>query len=85
MPKKLKFKPSITRVKLNPEQAVLICSCYSAGMLRGAPLMYAGNVIGPIHCLGGYKAADQGGKSCVKTVPDGYFMAYNGPPTAASS
>ncbi len=27
MPKK-KFKPVITRVKLNPEQAVLSCECY---------------------------------------------------------
>lgn len=29
MQKKNKFKPLITRVKLNPEQAVLTCSCYS--------------------------------------------------------
>jgi len=27
--KKKKFKPVITRVKLNPEQAVLSCACYS--------------------------------------------------------
>ena len=26
--KKKKFKPVITRVRLNPEQAVLTCSCY---------------------------------------------------------
>ncbi len=31
MPRKPKFKPEITRVKLNPEQAVLSCSCYNAG------------------------------------------------------
>ena len=31
MPKKLKFKPSITRVKLNPEQVVLSCHCFSTG------------------------------------------------------
>ena len=31
MSKKPKFKPVITRVKLNPEQAVLACNCYSAG------------------------------------------------------
>ncbi len=29
MRKKKKFKPVITRVALNPEQAVLSCSCYS--------------------------------------------------------
>ncbi len=31
MSKKPKFKPVISRVKLNPEQAVLACSCYTAG------------------------------------------------------
>lgn len=30
---KLKFRPRITRVKLNPEQAVLACSCYNTGRL----------------------------------------------------
>lgn len=29
--KKKKFRPIITRVKLNPEQAVLQCPCYNAG------------------------------------------------------
>jgi len=27
--RKMKFRPEITRVKLNPEQAVLSCSCHS--------------------------------------------------------
>ena len=31
MAKKPKFKPRITRVKLNPEQAVLACDCYHSG------------------------------------------------------
>jgi hypothetical protein len=31
MPKKPKFRPVITRVKLNPEQAVLACNCWTAG------------------------------------------------------
>jgi hypothetical protein len=31
MSKKMKFKPRITRVKLNPEQAVLTCDCYDTG------------------------------------------------------
>lgn len=31
MAKKPKFKPEITRVKLNPEQAVLSCGCYDTG------------------------------------------------------
>lgn len=29
MSRKPKFNPEITRVKLNPEQAVLACSCWS--------------------------------------------------------
>ena len=32
MPKKPKFRPKITRIKLNPEQAVLTCSCYLSGL-----------------------------------------------------
>jgi hypothetical protein len=35
MAKKPKFKPVVTRVKLNPEQAVLTCSCYSEGWQFG--------------------------------------------------
>ncbi len=31
MGRKPKFKPVITRVKLNPEQAVLTCDCYNLG------------------------------------------------------
>ncbi len=29
MSKKPKFKPKVTRIKLNPEQAVLSCACWS--------------------------------------------------------
>ncbi len=36
MPRKLKFKPVITRVKLNPEQAVLTCTCYMARVVQNA-------------------------------------------------
>ena len=31
--KKKKFKPVITQVKLNPEQAVLSCECYDSGFM----------------------------------------------------
>lgn len=31
MPQKFKFKPVISRVKLNPEQAVLACFGYTSG------------------------------------------------------
>lgn len=33
MSKKAKFKPLITRIKLNPEQTVLACNCYDQGRL----------------------------------------------------
>jgi len=33
MAPKPKFRPKITRVKLNPEQAVLTCNCYSTGII----------------------------------------------------
>jgi len=36
MAKKPKFNPEITRIKLNPEQAVLACSCYNTGNQAGA-------------------------------------------------
>ncbi|MBU1523554.1 MAG: hypothetical protein KKG50_02700, partial [Candidatus Omnitrophica bacterium] len=29
--RKMKFRPEITRVKLNPEQAVLTCNCFKIG------------------------------------------------------
>ncbi len=34
MTEKLNFKPIITRIKLNPEQAVLSCACFSVSLQR---------------------------------------------------
>ncbi|MEW6170019.1 MAG: hypothetical protein AB1472_00415 [Candidatus Omnitrophota bacterium] len=31
MPTKPKFEPEITRIKLNPEQAVITCNCITTG------------------------------------------------------
>lgn len=31
MPRKPKFRPRISRIKLNPEQAVLVCTCWTTG------------------------------------------------------
>ncbi len=36
MSRKPKFNPEITRVKLNPEQAVLACSCWDSNQ-QGRP------------------------------------------------
>ena len=33
MPRKPKFRPEIRRIILNPEQAVLSCSCYSTSRI----------------------------------------------------
>lgn len=38
MAKKPKFRPVITRVKLNPEQAVLSCDCYELGRTNQSPV-----------------------------------------------
>ena len=43
---KLKFKPIISRVKLNPEQAVLACDCYG----------WSGGVWGAVSSRGGSNA-----------------------------
>ena len=44
MSKKPKFRPEITRVKLNPEQAVLTCACYdvSRRMTQAGDPFYPG-------------------------------------------
>ena len=36
MAQKLKFRPVVTRVKLNPEQAVLFCACFTGLTQRNA-------------------------------------------------
>lgn len=38
MSRKPKFRPRITRIKLNPEQAVLVCNCALTGMADTARL-----------------------------------------------
>ena len=48
MPKKPKFKPEISRIKLNVEQAVLTCSCYSGSFNLSA------STIGPQNYSGCY-------------------------------
>jgi len=48
MPRKLKFRPRISRVKLNPEQAVLSCNCYDLG----SSLQWIGQPAGAFHVSG---------------------------------
>jgi len=57
MSKKPKFKPTITRVKLNPEQAVLTCGCYSTGQHAWGGDKYWGHGTWVGHdCVGSGKA-----------------------------
>lgn len=42
MHKKPRFKPEITRVKLNPEQAVLACACYAQGRMFSSSAQHIG-------------------------------------------
>ncbi len=47
---KPKFKPIITRVKLNPEQAVLQCTCYNTGgraVFGGGSIQLDPDITGP--------------------------------------
>lgn len=46
MPRKPKFRPLITRVKLNPEQAVLQCSCIDDESSGGI------DITGATYCAG---------------------------------
>jgi len=64
MQKKPKFNPEIARVKLNPEQAVLNCSCYdamqqgiNANMYGGSAYCAAGTRIKPA-VFDSYAASD---------------------------
>lgn len=54
MQRKPKFTPVITRIKLNPEQAVLACSCYTRGRVwRRTGTRAAGvSICGPSGRLG---------------------------------
>ncbi len=61
MPKKQKFNPKITRVKLNAEQAVLACFCFSQGMLNPSDPGYCyGGFLQYLQCIGGPGTKYQG-------------------------
>jgi len=54
MSRKAKFKPEITRVKLNPEQAVLECPCWTASYIYDA----GGRNKSDVCNVGGYTRPD---------------------------
>jgi len=63
MPRKPKFRPRITRVKLNPEQAVLACQCYDGFATNAWAVGEHGTPIGPIPYV--CKMYTRGGKVAV--------------------
>ena len=58
MPRKPKFKPVITRVKLNPEQAVLSCNCYYFGVRWAGAMLADPPLTGIGYCNAGSKITD---------------------------
>lgn len=60
MAQKAKFKPTVTKVKLNPEQAVLACGCY-----KGANFSQMSSQVDTYGCLGSSKTPQP---YCCKTV-----------------
>ena len=88
MAKKPKFKPEIRRIELNPEQAVLSCSCYQTGWFQPdytlgistlnmfrSPCTYADT--GLKHNAGSGRCGDVGSYTA--------FFGYTTNPSAASS
>ncbi len=55
MSRKPKFKPVITRIKLNPEQAVLSCNCYDTRVSFFNTLYWNPNAPSTM-CQGSYKS-----------------------------
>ena len=70
MTRKPKFKPVITRVKLNPEQAVLTCNCYSGGM-RMFQATYFGDTYSGVTCQ--YSSRSQAKHNMPVCNPTAYY------------
>ena len=69
MPRKPKFRPRITRIKLNPEQAVLACSCWDAGVSCCSSNSRTDNPIWYVlGCTPGYRTKTHIVGPCVNTT-----------------
>lgn len=82
MSKKRKFRPKITQVKLNPEQAVLSCGCYQGNI--GANFEWGSGSL-PILCnpmVGRDWEYTFNGSTCETNTQKSYI---NPTPTQASS
>jgi len=74
MPRKLKFRPRITRIKLNPEQAVLACNCYD-GYLQAVwhPTRWPDLINRQTVCNAGSKGYQVAGIAWTHGGPGGFF------------
>jgi hypothetical protein len=68
---KPKFKPVITRVKLNPEQAVLSCDCYNTGVMQSASNLNWANVTTTQNTCKGVKQT-AAARACINGVNSGF-------------
>ena len=75
MPRKPKFKPEITRIALNPEQAVLTCECYNVGAWIYTAKFQAGVPTGAQICNYGTKQK-RGKGNCDMEAGDVAWTSY---------
>ena len=88
MSRKPKFKPVITRVKLDPEQAVLSCSCVTTSTVMG-DLLWIGRSTGQSSvCNGGGTRVVSWfgtGQSCHETREAGMLWRWHDNDEVAAS
>jgi len=84
MPRKPKFRPLITRIKLNPEQAVLACNCYDTSVSYGMPNIHSMWGTGTRDICGNLKVRPGAVVVC-SILGTGHGLNYQPGPSAASS
>lgn len=77
MSKKLKFKPAVTRIKLNPEQAVLACNCWQGGYIYESNVNF-GKLTDPVITICGHDPFTPGGKGTQVAAPSCRAVALSG-------
>ena len=76
--RKPKFRPRITRIKLNPEQAVLNCSCYNVGFCTTgwARRTFVGDFLG-VACSGKTHKPVYDNRNPYQWLDNVYFMGWS--------
>jgi len=83
--RKPKFRPVISRIKLNPEQAVLSCGCYEFGMVWAAA--YGSNTQPPPDNICWIEDTEKmmlGGGTC-EIIPGPYPVGTSSSPSEGQS